>query len=95
MPPGARAGFSMCVHKKRAVLFGGVVDMEAEGYFFVLISYKLFKGAHNIVFVDGHGISSIAGDVLLSMFLNELYGFQLDTQRWYVAVFYVLYDFYL
>ncbi|XP_078172204.1 galactose oxidase/kelch repeat superfamily protein [Carex rostrata] len=53
MPPGPRAGFSMCVHKKRAVLFGGVVDMEAEG------------------------------DVLLSMFLNELYGFQLDTQRWY------------
>ncbi|KAJ3675468.1 hypothetical protein LUZ60_004510 [Juncus effusus] len=53
MPPGARAGFSMCVHKKRAVLFGGVVDMEAEG------------------------------DVLISMFMNELYGFQLDTQRWY------------
>ncbi|ONM16546.1 Galactose oxidase/kelch repeat superfamily protein [Zea mays] len=32
MPPGPRAGFSMCVHKKRAVLFGGVVDMEVEGY---------------------------------------------------------------
>nr|CAD1837069.1 unnamed protein product [Ananas comosus var. bracteatus] len=31
MPPGPRAGFSMCVHKKRAALFGGVVDMEAEG----------------------------------------------------------------
>jgi len=31
MPPGPRAGFSMCVHKKRAVLFGGVVDMEVEG----------------------------------------------------------------
>uniref|UniRef100_A0A453C8W5 DUF4110 domain-containing protein n=1 Tax=Aegilops tauschii subsp. strangulata TaxID=200361 RepID=A0A453C8W5_AEGTS len=30
MPPGPRAGFSMCVHKKRAVLFGGVVDMEVE-----------------------------------------------------------------
>ncbi|KAM7471487.1 hypothetical protein LguiA_009670 [Lonicera macranthoides] len=30
MPPGSRAGFSMCVHKKRAVLFGGVVDMEME-----------------------------------------------------------------
>nr|XP_043614969.1 kelch domain-containing protein 4 [Erigeron canadensis] len=53
MPPGARAGFSMCVHKKRAVLFGGVVDMEAEG------------------------------DVLMSLFLNELYGFQLDINRWY------------
>lgn len=34
MPPGPRAGFSMCVHKKRAVLFGGVVDMEVEGKFF-------------------------------------------------------------
>lgn len=31
MPPGPRAGFSLCVHKKRAVLFGGVVDMEMEG----------------------------------------------------------------
>ncbi|KAK3000790.1 hypothetical protein RJ639_022024 [Escallonia herrerae] len=28
MPPGPRAGFSMCVHKKRALLFGGVVDMS-------------------------------------------------------------------
>jgi len=34
MPPGPRAGFSMCVHKRRALLFGGVVDMEVEGYFF-------------------------------------------------------------
>lgn len=31
MPPGPRAGFSMCVHKKRALLFGGVVDMEVQG----------------------------------------------------------------
>lgn len=31
MPPGPRAGFSMCVHKRRALLFGGVVDMEVEG----------------------------------------------------------------
>ncbi|GAB2289419.1 hypothetical protein Dimus_023728 [Dionaea muscipula] len=53
MPPGPRAGFSMCVHKKRAVLFGGVVDMEVEG------------------------------DVMMSLFLNELYGFQLDNRRWY------------
>uniref|UniRef100_A0A803KQG8 DUF4110 domain-containing protein n=1 Tax=Chenopodium quinoa TaxID=63459 RepID=A0A803KQG8_CHEQI len=53
MPPGPRAGFSMCVHKKRAVLFGGVVDMEA------------------------------GGDVMMSLFLNELYGFQLDNHRWY------------
>ncbi|KNA11407.1 hypothetical protein SOVF_135480 [Spinacia oleracea] len=53
MPPGLRAGFSMCVHKKRAVLFGGVVDMEA------------------------------GGDVMMSLFLNELYGFQLDNHRWY------------
>ncbi|XP_042487342.1 kelch domain-containing protein 4, partial [Macadamia integrifolia] len=53
MPPGPRAGFSMCVHKKRALLFGGVVDMEMKG------------------------------DVLMSLFLNELYGFQLDTRRWY------------
>ncbi|XP_057970399.1 uncharacterized protein LOC131159477 isoform X2 [Malania oleifera] len=53
MPPGPRAGFSMCVHKKRALLFGGVVDMEVEG------------------------------DVIMSLFLNELYGFQLDCHRWY------------
>ncbi|KAF6165329.1 hypothetical protein GIB67_018773 [Kingdonia uniflora] len=53
MPPGPRAGFSMCVHKKRALLFGGVVDMEVEG------------------------------DVMMSLFLNELYGFQLDNHRWY------------
>ncbi|WCJ36206.1 Kelch domain-containing protein 4 [Euphorbia peplus] len=53
MPPGPRAGLSMCVHKKRAVLFGGVVDMEMEG------------------------------DVMMSLFLNELYGFQLDNYRWY------------
>ncbi|KAL5748268.1 hypothetical protein ACOSP7_025301 [Xanthoceras sorbifolium] len=53
MPPGPRAGFSMCVHKKRALLFGGVVDMEMEG------------------------------DVIMSLFLNELYGFQLDNHRWY------------
>ncbi|KAK7281998.1 hypothetical protein RIF29_10443 [Crotalaria pallida] len=53
MPPGPRAGFSMCVHKRRALLFGGVVDMEVEG------------------------------DVMMSLFLNELYGFQLDNNRWY------------
>ncbi|KAL6997038.1 hypothetical protein U1Q18_007161 [Sarracenia purpurea var. burkii] len=52
MPPGPRAGFSMCVHKKRALLFGGVVDMDIEG------------------------------DAMLSLFLNELYGFQLDNRRW-------------
>ncbi|KAG8652644.1 kelch domain-containing protein 4 isoform X3 [Manihot esculenta] len=53
MPPGPRAGFSMSVHKKRALLFGGVVDMEMQG------------------------------DVMMSLFLNELYGFQLDNYRWY------------
>ncbi|KAI5664979.1 hypothetical protein M9H77_24302 [Catharanthus roseus] len=53
MPPGPRAGFSMCVHKKRALLFGGVVDMEMHG------------------------------DAMISLFLNELYGFQLDNHRWY------------
>lgn len=53
MPPGPRAGFTMCVHKKRAMLFGGVVDMEVES------------------------------DAMMSLFLNELYGFQLDNHRWY------------
>ncbi|KAI3454963.1 hypothetical protein Pfo_011626 [Paulownia fortunei] len=53
MPPGPRAGFSMCVHKKRALLFGGVVDMEMKG------------------------------DLMMSLFLNEIYGFQLDNHRWY------------
>ncbi|CAH9118258.1 unnamed protein product [Cuscuta europaea] len=53
MPPGPRAGFSMCIHKKRAILFGGVVDMDLEG------------------------------DVMMSLFLNELYGFQVDSHRWY------------
>ncbi|KAI3981768.1 hypothetical protein MKX01_027753 [Papaver californicum] len=54
MPPGPRAGFTIVVHKKRALLFGGVVDMEVE-----------------------------AGDVMMSLFLNELYGFQMDSHRWY------------
>ncbi|XP_078433085.1 galactose oxidase/kelch repeat superfamily protein [Wolffia australiana] len=53
MPPGPRAGFSMGLHKKRALLFGGVVDME------------------------------VSGDEMMSLFMNELYGFQLDTNRWY------------
>jgi hypothetical protein len=35
MPPGPRAGFYMCVHKRRALLFGGVVDIEVEGNFSV------------------------------------------------------------
>lgn len=38
MPPGPRASFSMCVHKKRAVLFGGVVDVEGEGNFLFVFS---------------------------------------------------------
>lgn len=45
MPPGPRAGFSMSVHKRRAVLFGGVVDMETEGYVyfsFLLSTFDLF-----------------------------------------------------
>ncbi|KAK8537686.1 hypothetical protein V6N12_043837 [Hibiscus sabdariffa] len=64
MPPSARAGFSMCVHKKRAMLFGGVVDMEMQG---------------------GRGVvdMEMQGDVMMSLFLNELYGFQLDNHRWY------------
>jgi hypothetical protein len=33
LPPGPRAGFSICVHKKRALLFGGVVDIEVQGEF--------------------------------------------------------------
>jgi len=40
MPPGPRAGFSMSVHKRRALLFGGVVDIEVQGYLFV--SWILF-----------------------------------------------------
>lgn len=43
----------------------------------------------NILFVDSFDVFYIAGDVLLSMFLNELYGFQLDTQRWYVVFVHV------
>ena len=31
MPRGPRGWFSMCIHKRRALLFGGVVDMEVEG----------------------------------------------------------------
>lgn len=42
MPPGPRAGFSMCVHKRRAVLFGGVVDMEVEGSFFGVCHFHRF-----------------------------------------------------
>ncbi|KAI3933445.1 hypothetical protein MKX01_022024 [Papaver californicum] len=54
MPSGPCARFTIAVHKKRALLFGGVVDMEVE-----------------------------AGDVMMSLFLNELYGFQMDSHRWY------------
>ncbi|OAE18296.1 hypothetical protein AXG93_436s1270 [Marchantia polymorpha subsp. ruderalis] len=53
LPPGPRAGFSMCVHKKRVVFFGGVVDSEDTG------------------------------DLMRSIFLNEMYGFQMDNRRWY------------
>ncbi|CAH1449941.1 unnamed protein product [Lactuca virosa] len=42
MPPGPRAGFSMCVHKKRTMLFGEVFDMEAEGD--VLMSFPTDGG---------------------------------------------------
>jgi hypothetical protein len=40
MPPGPRAGFSMCVHKKRAILFGGVVDTEVKGNFLLASKYS-------------------------------------------------------
>ncbi|CAI5950932.1 unnamed protein product [Closterium sp. NIES-65] len=30
-PPSARAGFSLAVHRSRAILFGGVVDREEKG----------------------------------------------------------------
>lgn len=40
MPPGPRAGFSMCVHKRRALLFGGVVDMEVEGKYLHATKYE-------------------------------------------------------
>ncbi|KAL3684696.1 hypothetical protein R1sor_002718 [Riccia sorocarpa] len=53
LPPGPRAGFSLCVHKKRAVFFGGVVDSEETG------------------------------DLIRSVFLNDMYGFQMDNRRWY------------
>ncbi|GJU33261.1 S-adenosyl-L-homocysteine hydrolase [Tanacetum coccineum] len=35
MLPGPRDGFSMCVHKNRAVLFEEVMDMEAKGQHFL------------------------------------------------------------
>ena len=40
MPPGPRAGFAMCVHKRRALLFGGVVDMEVDGQ--LLVFYLIY-----------------------------------------------------
>ncbi|KAK1293784.1 hypothetical protein QJS10_CPA16g00284 [Acorus calamus] len=43
MPPGPRASFSMCVHKKRALLFGGVVDMESKDFMVVPISEGLVE----------------------------------------------------
>ncbi|EFJ09772.1 hypothetical protein SELMODRAFT_129414 [Selaginella moellendorffii] len=55
MAPGPRAGFSMCVHKKRAILFGGVVDTDDKG------------------------------DSLHSVFMNEMYAFQMDNRRWFVS----------
>lgn len=44
MPPGPRAGFSMCVHKKRALLFGGVVDMEMQGTILLYVLLFHFFG---------------------------------------------------
>ncbi|CAN1777258.1 Kelch domain-containing protein 4 [Linum perenne] len=76
MPPGPRAGFSVCVHKKRTVMFGGVVDMEMEGQFINLNVYCHIYGSWLSCSVN-------AGDVMMSLFLNELYGFQLDNHRWY------------
>ncbi|KAL6538540.1 hypothetical protein OROGR_012528 [Orobanche gracilis] len=35
MPPGPRAGFSMCVHEKRALIFGGVIDMGMECHYVI------------------------------------------------------------
>ncbi|KAG7021411.1 Kelch domain-containing protein 4 [Cucurbita argyrosperma subsp. argyrosperma] len=87
MPPGPRAGFSMCVHKRRAMLFGGVVDMEVEGKYLNCITTNeidycppslglKLKNCRIIV----HGRTS---DAMMSLFLNELYAFQLDNHRWY------------
>ena len=42
MPPSSRAGFSVCVHKKRALLFGGVVDMEMEGQEMIISLFPFF-----------------------------------------------------
>lgn len=47
MPPGPRAGFSMCIHKKRAILFGGVVDTEDKGNF-MLVSHYSFLICRNM-----------------------------------------------
>lgn len=53
MPPGPRAGFSMCVHKRRALLFGGVVDIEVEGFFFSEVNEwdSLHEISHVMLFV--------------------------------------------
>lgn len=54
MPPGPRAGFSMCVHKKRAMLFGGVVDMEMEGKFLSLcmcLQVSYYLNWHSYLFI--------------------------------------------
>ncbi|CAI0446332.1 unnamed protein product [Linum tenue] len=76
MPPGPRAGFSVSVHKKRAVMFGGVVDMEMEGQY-------LLVDVFGVTFVLLHATDLEKSDVMISLFLNELYGFQLDNHRWY------------
>lgn len=79
MPPSSRAGFTVCVHKKRALLFGGVVDMEMEGLEIVSFNHFLLSESVALV-IDFSKI--LAGDVMMSLFLNELYGFQLDNRRW-------------
>ncbi|GJP85577.1 hypothetical protein CLOP_g15686 [Closterium sp. NIES-67] len=53
-PPSARAGFSLAVHRSRAILVGGVVDTEEKG-----------------------------GDVLRSIFLDDMFAFQMDARRWF------------
>ncbi|KAF5204533.1 Kelch domain-containing protein [Thalictrum thalictroides] len=57
MPPGPRAGFSMC----------------NSGKSFLCKKTEDFTLKH----------LQDARDVMMSLFLNELYGFQLDNHRWY------------
>ena len=44
MAPGARTSFAMVTHKRRAVLFGGILDREGQVGGWWLLAYRQCQG---------------------------------------------------